>query len=476
MHSELEIIIGLEVHVQLKTVSKMFCPCNNRSHDAKPNTNVCPICMGFVGTLPLINKKAFSDSVFTGLALGCSIAKHTKWDRKNYFYPDLPKAYQISQYDMPLAYNGRIRIPSEKGEEKTIRVNRLHLEEDAAKLVHTKEETRIDFNRAGTPLMEIVTEPDIRSVEDAGDLLRELRRIVRYLDVSDADMEKGHLRCDASISLRPKGEKKLYPRTEIKNLNSFKMVEKALTFEIRKQKKLWETGKQNTEEITVLWDDDLQKTKFMRDKEGAADYRYFPEPDIPEVDVTEKEIQNYRNALPVLPAERIQKYLTYGLDSASAFFIVENKELSDYVDHILNLGRDDKALLSLLIKWCVGELFSFIKKESMASLSLSPKDFLAIAKSVQDGKVSRLIAKKIFQAACAQKMNVSEEIKKVTSAGNCDAESIIKKVITDNPTVIAEYKSGKGKALNVLIGSVVKESKGSIPPPKIIQMLKEALQ
>jgi aspartyl-tRNA(Asn)/glutamyl-tRNA(Gln) amidotransferase subunit B len=476
MTTELEIIIGLEIHIQLKTKSKMFCSCDNESHNIKPNTNVCPICMAVVGTLPLINKKAFFDSVLTGLALNCEIAKHTKWDRKNYFYPDLPKAYQISQYDMPLASRGNVKILLENGESKTIRINRLHLEEDAAKLVHTKNETLIDFNRAGTPLMEIVTEPDIRSAEEAGNLIRELRRIVRYLDVSDADMEKGHLRCDASISLRPKGESKLYPRTEIKNLNSFKMVEKALIYEINKQKNLWKNDEYNKEEITVLWDDELQKTKFMRDKEGAADYRYFPEPDIPEVDLTKEQIDELKSKIPTLPIKRIEKYLSLGFDYPSALFIVENKRLSDYIDQVLILAKNDPKLIKPIVKWIIGELFAILKSVNIEEIKIKPNDFFEIVKSVYEEKISRLSAKKIFDRACTEKINLSEELENKTFDNNIDIDKIIDNAILKNQKVVDEYKSGKEKVLNVLIGSIIKETKGSISPKEIIELLRKKIQ
>lgn len=476
MKHELEVIIGLEVHVQLNTKSKMFCSCNNESFNAAPNKNVCPTCMGLVGTLPLINEKAFFDSVLTGLALGCRIANHTKWDRKNYVYPDLPKAYQISQFDMPLAVDGLVKIFSDGGSEtKEIRINRLHLEEDAAKLVHRDGLSLIDFNRAGTPLMEIVTEPDLRSPEDAESLLREIRRVVRYLGVSDADLEKGNLRCDASISLRPKGDDKLYPRTEIKNLNSFKAVKRALDYEVQRQSGLWETGDYSKEEATVLWDDELQKTKFMRGKEGAADYRYFPEPDIPEVDLLDSEIQEIKDKLPKLPMKRIEDYLEMGLDYMTALFIAEDKDLSDYVEKVLALANGQDDLKKLLIKWFTGEFFGEVKKKGLENIMLSEEDFVSLIKVLSDGKASRINIKKIFNRACSEEIDVAAELAQIPQGQDVDIDGIIADVVTKNSEAIAKFKEGKDKALNALIGMVMKEAKGSVSPEEVVQKLKDAI-
>src|SRR3989338_2389166 len=292
---ELETIIGLEVHAQMNTKTKMFCSCDNDAWGKEPNTTVCPICMGHPGTLPVPNRSVIEKAIRASKAIKCTVNRMNHFARKNYFYPDLPAGFQISQYKHPLASNGLVKFSitdakTNKSEPAECRILRLHIENDAGKLTHRGNHSLCDYNRAGTPLMEIVTEPDLRSSKAASSFAEELRRILIGAGASVADMYKGMLRCDASISLRPKGENKLYPRTEIKNLNSFKAVEKALFYEIEKQKKLWANGEANEEEITVLWDDEKQQTRFMRDKEGAADYRYFPEPDIPEVDLSEEEI------------------------------------------------------------------------------------------------------------------------------------------------------------------------------------------
>src|SRR3989339_126798 len=328
MNKKFEIIIGLEVHVRLKTCSKLFCACNNIDEGIAPNKNVCPTCFGSVGTLPLLNKEAFLLGIRASKALKCSIAKKCKWDRKQYFYPDLPKGYQISQYDMPFAKNGELEFFLDEKNLKKILINRVHLEEDAAKLLHTKKDSLVDFNRSGVPLIEIVTEPDLRSASEAKQALKEIHRIVRNFEISDADMEKGQLRCDASVSLRPYGNKKLYPRTEIKNLNSFRMVEMALQYEIDKQTKEWLEDNFQKTQRTVLWNSVAKKTEFMRGKETEADYRYFPEPDVPEVEIESQLITESCGDSFVLPIEKVKKYLAIGL-----YFSIENILNGIFVQH-----------------------------------------------------------------------------------------------------------------------------------------------
>ena len=463
----LEIIIGLEVHVQLKTETKLFCACRNGEEGALPNTNICPTCLGIVGALPLINGKAIEYTVKTGIATLCTITPISKWDRKNYFYPDLPKGYQISQFDAPLAHDGKVSFIGMDGNEKSIRLNRIHLEEDAAKLVHTNSTTLVDFNRGGIPLMEIVTEPDIRSVEDAESFLRELRRIVRYLEVSDADLEKGHLRCDASISLRRIGETALYPRTEIKNLNSFKMVKSALTHEYEKQKALWLAGTIPDVAQTVLWNDILGRTYFMRDKEGASDYRYTPEPDILEWRTAPELVESIRKKIPTLPAHRIKKYLEHGISSAMAHTIAEEKETADFLDAVLSSTTSEKNLQILAVK-------SFLSL--YPELNLSVDEFMKVVRVIHTKKISGLFVKDLWEKIKSGPVNIDELLSDFsTEKSDVDLPAIISETLCVNAQIVAEYKSGKEKALNVLIGKIVVATNRKVPVEEIVESLKKQL-
>ena len=345
---KLEPVIGLEIHVQLKTKSKMFCACQNDSDNAKPNENICPICMGHPGTLPTINENAITMAIRAALALNCHIAKFTKFDRKNYFYPDLTKGYQISQYDKPLAIHGYLvinnqitdglsgRLDDEK-QLKRIGITRLHMEEDTGKSVHSKGNTLLDYNRCGAPLIEIVTEPDLSSPQEAKTFGQELQLIMKHLGISDAEMENGQLRCDANISLRPKGDKKLYTKIEIKNINSFRSLERALAFEINRQTVLWKENKVPTEQETRGWDDAKQETVLQRTKEEAHDYRYFPEPDLPPLTFTDKQIEEAESLLPELPQDKRRRFMEmYSFTGEESKIICETKELAGYAEQIIS--------------------------------------------------------------------------------------------------------------------------------------------
>ncbi len=464
---ELETIIGLEVHVQLKTETKLFCSCPNGKDAEKPNTFVCPTCIGMVGSLPLINEKAIEYTIRTGIALGCGITAHSKWDRKNYFYPDLPKGFQISQYDAPLCHDGSATFIDRAGKEKNIRINRIHLEEDAAKLVHTSKTSLVDFNRGGVPLMEIVTEPDIRTVEDAEDFLRELRRVVRYLGVSDADLEKGHLRCDASISLRSRGETILYPRTEIKNLNSFKMVGKALSYEYRRQEELWLKGEVPADSATVLWDDNSECTIFMRGKEGAADYRYTAEPDIPEFITTEEMIANIKKDIPLLPASRIKKYMEVGIEKTIAHSVAEDIESADFLDEIITATEYHVELQKLAIKSFLG---------IYPSLNLKPKEFIKIVGLISEGKISGLIAKDLWDKIKEERVDIENVLQStLESKPTFDVKAIVLEIIAQNPEVIQEYKGGKKEAINVLIGKAIIATNKQVPVGEIVKALHSSI-
>lgn len=454
-----ETVIGLEVHIELKTQSKMFCRCRNVSLCEEPNQNICPVCMGVVGALPLINKKAVESTVFIGLALGCHIAARTKWDRKNYFYPDLPKAYQISQFDAPVCFQGKVNILNKDGKVVSIRINRAHLEEDAAKLIHHEKETWVDFNRSGLPLIEIVTEPDIRSIDEAEALLRELRRIVRYLDVSDADMEKGQLRCDASISLRPLGEEKLYPRVEIKNLNSFKMVAKALSYEQNRLEKLWANSEEPKEATTVLWDDEKGETRFMRDKESAADYRYVPEPDVPELAIEARFVEELRKTLPDLPFERMQLFIQNGVDYTTAESIVEDVKNADFLYTLIDLAQDDDELRALLVKKFLGKT---------GEISVTVDDFFELVQALHSGKISGLQYKEILGSDSVVR-GLKAALERSSSV---DISTAVLEVLAEHPSVVEEYKQGKEKAINVLIGKLVQKTEGLVAVPVLLEELK----
>lgn len=455
-----ETVIGLEVHIELKTESKMFCRCRNVSLCEEPNRHICPVCMGLVGALPLINRKAVEYAILTGLALDCQIASHSKWDRKNYFYPDLPKAYQISQYDLPLSFNGKLELLNRSGETFTVRINRVHLEEDAAKLIHHGKETWVDFNRSSLPLIEIVTEADLRSIEDAEALLKELRRVVRYIGVSDADMEKGQLRCDASISLRPMGEDKLYPRVEIKNLNSFKMVAKALSYEKDRLLKLWEASTPPEEASTVLWDEEKEETRFMRDKESAADYRYVPEPDVPEVSIAAEWVEDLKKSIPVLPSKCMKLFLSHEIDLVRAESLVEDRESAQLLCELIALAGEAAELRTLVIKKFLGGVGNATANE-----------FFALVQALHKGDISGLQYRNILDSD-----DIRTELQSaIKGSASLDLEPILNQVLSENLEVVEEYKLGKEKAINVLVGKVIQKTNGAIPAPQILETLRKLL-
>ncbi|MFA6252910.1 MAG: Asp-tRNA(Asn)/Glu-tRNA(Gln) amidotransferase subunit GatB [Patescibacteria group bacterium] len=500
--SKYETIIGLEIHLQLKTKSKMFCACSNDGENQKPNTTVCPICLGHPGTLPVVNKEAIKQAVLLAVALGFKINKKSKFDRKNYFYPDLPKGYQISQFDEPLASDGRLIMEYEK---KKIRIGleRLHVEEDSAKNIHNKNETLVDFNRAGTPLAEIVTRPDFREPAQAKIFLQELKNIVRYLGVSDADMEKGHLRCDANISLRPKGDLKLYPKTEIKNMNSFKAVEKALHYEVERQTKLWEQKKAPKQTATRGWDDDKQITVEQRTKEGSSDYRYFPEPDLPPL-IIDKEILDFaKQNLPELPLARQSRFQKeYGLNIEEARFLVNEKFWSGYYEQVMSelrawLCRAEKIdpdsakadhvwdehkakFAKLTFGWLTTELFKLLGNYSdFTKTKISPENMAELVKLVYQKKINSSAAQSILAkmyktgddpSVLAEKMDLAQ----IDDAGTL--EDMVMKIIMLHPEQTDKYRSGKIALLQFFVGLVMKESKGKANPKKAEEILKEKLK
>lgn len=512
---EFDVIIGLEIHVQLKTKSKMFCTCDNTGENKPANSCVCQVCLGHPGTLPVANKQAISWSALTALALNCRIDQYSKFDRKHYYYPDLPKAYQISQYDQPIGKDGYLYILNHLiNQEEKVRINRLHLEEDAAKLLHAKNKKNslIDFNRGGTPLMEIVTEPDIKTPNQAKLFLQELRQIMRYLNISDADMEKGHLRCDANISLKPKTEEKLYPKTEIKNLNSFKMVEKALEYEISRQTKLWLEGNPPQQQTTRGWDDQKGITLEQRFKEEAHDYRYFPEPDIPPLhflispDQTcdSKEIaidiECLKADLPELPNEKRKRFIAeYGLNYDDVKILTEDKlcadffeqvvsELENWVHHIEKAANKQKIyeqnktqLLKLTSNSLINILLPMLEEKSLAinTMKMTPENMAELMAILFSKKINRTAAIKILAEMITTGADPSHLIKDKNLGQISDSqelEKIVDQIIADNPQPIKDYQAGKTKALQSLIGKVMAQTKGKADPEIVLKLFKNKLK
>jgi aspartyl-tRNA(Asn)/glutamyl-tRNA(Gln) amidotransferase subunit B len=490
-----EAIIGLEIHVQLKTRSKMFCTCDNRGEDAAPNTTICPICTGQPGTLPVPNRQAVEWGVKTALALGCTIPGTSKFDRKHYFYPDLPKGYQISQFDEPVGQGGGVTVRIGE-EEKHFRLTRLHLEEDAGKLTHPAgaQYSLVDLNRAGTPLMEIVTEPDFRSPQEAKTFLQELRLIVRYLGVSDADMEKGHLRCDANVSLRPVGDGLLYPKTEVKNMNSFKAVERALTFEIERQRELWESGTPPTKQATRGWDEGSQTTIEQRVKESSDDYRYFPEPDIPPLAFSREEVALWKADLPEMPSARRARFADqYALPLQDIDVLVEDKHLADFTEHVISelkgwieaknpndhetTWHSHKAELSKLIaNWTINRLTKALAnhKQTIHDMKVTAENLAELVTFLFEKKINVPSAQQVLEEMVMTGADPSEIIAQrglgqVSDSG--ELEKILDTVIAANQKVAADVRAGKQQALQFLIGQVMKETKGRANPTVVSDLL-----
>ena len=469
-----ETVIGLEVHAQLKTKTKAFCGCLNE-FGALANTRTCPVCLGFPGSLPVLNEMAFEHGMKVALALNCQIQNFTKFDRKHYFYPDLPKNYQISQYDLPLALDGGLKIKI-KDREKTIPVKRVHLEEDAGKLIHEGEDSLVDYNRAGVPLLEIVTEPEIHSPDEAYEYLSELKAILKYLEVSDCDMEKGSLRCDANISLRLTGAEKLGTKTELKNMNSFKAVREALNYEIKRQTGILESGQKIIQE-TLLWDEVSAKTVAMRSKEEAMDYRYFPEPDLPGFVLTEEKIRVVKDNLPELPQALKQRFVRdYGLIEYDVEILAQEKRLADYFEACFKIYPQAKSISN----WLIGPLSYELNSRNLdiQSLGLKPTELTTLISFVDQDKISNLSAKEVLTERLNSKKTVEEIIQEkdllqVSDSGELSA--IIDAVISANQKSVQDYSSGKANALMFLVGQVMRQSKGKANPKVAQEMLKEKL-
>ncbi len=472
-------VIGLEIHAELNTKNKMFCSCLNDPDEKRPNINICPVCTAQPGTLPVINREAVAKVIKTGLALNCRIPECSKFDRKNYFYPDLPKGYQISQYDEPLCLGGSLKIDG-----REISITRIHLEEDTGRLIHPQaaDYSLVDFNRAGIPLMELVTEPDIASGKEARRFGEELQLILRYLGVSDADMEKGQMRVEVNISLGQGG--KLGTKVEIKNLNSFRSVEKAVEYEIVRQKKILEKGGKIVQE-TRGWLDAQEVTVSQREKEEAHDYRYFPEPDLPPLYFSQDFIKSVENEMPELPQSRRERFeKEYGLSSREIEILVLNKPLGEYFEKVIFELKPDSSFKERSIKLAANYLITDLQgllKESSSTLvgfSIAPEDFAEFINLICQGKISSKIAKMLLLKMHESGGHPSEIIKRDNLTQITDAaeiEKIIGKVVKDNARAMEDYKKGKETAFQYLIGKIMAESKGKADPQEISRLLKEIL-
>lgn len=498
-----DVIIGLEIHAELKTKSKMFCSCDNKAEGKEPNTLVCPVCLGHPGTLPTPNKQAINWTILTGLSLNCKVNRLTKFDRKHYFYPDLPKGYQISQYDLPFVYNGALDVDGE-----IIEITRIHLEEDTGKLTHPKDQnySLVDYNRAGTPLMEMVTEPVIKNGAQAKRFCQLYQQILRYLNISNADMEKGEMRCEANISLQeqgkwtyenglinPKKGHKLNPKIEVKNINSFKAVEKAINYEIKRQNDAL-NNKEALQQETRGWNEDKQKTISQRKKESAADYRYFFEPDIPPIKISKEWISTIKASLTELPPAKIQRFKEqYELSEDSAVILASERQLADYTEKVIselrgwinatgdNWERQSKKLAKTTSNWLISELFKHLNanNQTIKDIKITPENFAEFITLVHQEKVSSSGAQTILLTMYTTN-NSPTTIMNELGIEQTDNQDEIKKIceqaINANPKQASEYKAGKETLLQFFIGQVMSLSKGKSNPKTVSTTLKDLLQ
>lgn len=474
---EYEPVIGLEVHAQLKTASKIFCGCPTE-FGGNPNDHVCPVCLGMPGVLPVLNKKVVEFAIRTGIALNCEIAKDTTFDRKNYFYADLPKDYQISQYNQPICSNGHLTVSG-----KRVRILRAHLEEDAGKLVHAgaaglhgSDYSLVDFNRSGVPLLEIVSEPDIETAEQARLYLTELRTILRYIDVCYGNLEEGTFRCDANVSIRPKGDTKLGTKAELKNMNSFRAVQRAIEFEINRQTEVLNSGGRVVQE-SRLWNEATQTTHSMRSKEEAHDYRYFPEPDLVPLVIDPAWVKEVERTLPELPEARRNRYGTeHGLSADDAYVLAESKEMGDFLDKALSLGTPAKAAANLLI----GPTNAYLKEAQMefAQTKITPENMRDLVEAINCGKLNSNSAKQVLVELLQKQSTVGEVIQSkglVQISDEGELEKVIAGVLESNPSQLAEYRAGKTKVRQFFFGEAMKALKGKGNPAVINKILDEKL-
>ncbi|AIE58825.1 Asp-tRNA(Asn)/Glu-tRNA(Gln) amidotransferase subunit GatB [Bacillus methanolicus] len=470
-----ETVIGLEVHVELKTDSKIFSASPNQ-FGAEPNTNTSVIELGYPGVLPVLNKKAVEYAMKAAMALNCEIATETKFDRKNYFYPDNPKAYQISQFDKPIGKNGWIEIEV-NGKKKKIGITRLHLEEDAGKLNHENGYSLVDLNRQGTPLIEIVSEPDIRTPDEAYAYLEKLKSIIQYTGVSDCKMEEGSLRCDANISIRPVGQKEFGTKTELKNLNSFNFVRKGLEYEEKRQREVVLAGGTIQQE-TRRYDEATNTTILMRVKEGSDDYRYFPEPDLVELYIDEEWKERVRAEIPELPDQRKKRYIEeLGLPAYDAAVLTVTKEMADFFEATVKAGADPKQASN----WIMGEVSAYLNAEQkeLHEVSLTPESLAGMIKLIENGTISSKIAKTVFKELIENGGDAEQIVKEKGLVQISDEGALLKiiaEVIEANPQSVQDFKNGKSKAIGFLVGQVMKATKGQANPPLVNKLLNQELQ
>ena len=478
---EYEAVIGLEVHAQLLTESKIFCGCSTK-FGAEPNHNTCPVCMGLPGVLPVLNKRVVDYAIRAGLATHCEIAHSSRWARKNYFYPDLPKGYQISMYELPIAEHGYIDI-SVENETKRVRLTRIHMEEDAGKNIHDAhgDASLVDLNRTGVPLLEIVSEPDLRSPQEAGAYMRSLRSILRYLEVCDGNMEEGSMRCDANVSIRPKGSTELGNRAEVKNVNSFRAVEKAIQYEIERQIQATEDGEKIVQE-TRLWDADRELTRSMRSKEFAHDYRYFPDPDLLPLVVEDAWVSEIQTALPEMPVERQARFMSeYGLPAYDAEVLTAHKDVAEYFESAVRAQPTDPKAIS---NWVMDSVLRVLKDDKLDSgLKITnwpcpPEHLGQLVRLIQDGKISRNIAKTVFEdmrhsGQTPEEIVSAKGLVQVSDAGELEAQ--IAQVMAANPDKVEAYRGGKEKLISFFVGNIMKATQGKANPQLLNEMLKKKL-
>lgn len=479
MTAKWEAVIGLEIHVQLATQSKIFSAAST-AFGAEPNTQACAVDLGLPGVLPVLNSEAVRMAAMFGLAVNAKIAKRSVFARKNYFYPDLPKGYQISQYELPIVEHGQLEVVSDGGSRKIVGITRAHLEEDAGKSLHEEfsDQTGIDLNRAGTPLIEIVSEPDMRSAKEAVSYMKKIHSIVRHLEISDGNMQEGSFRCDANVSVRPAGQEALGTRTEIKNLNSFRFVERAIEFEIKRQIGVLEDGREVVQE-TRLYDAGEDETRPMRSKEEADDYRYFPDPDLLPVIIRSEVIEDIKRQLPELPAEKASRFrLEYALNEQDAEILAMNKEVAEYFEQTV---RKTSADARRVANWVTGELNAALSVDNL-DITSSPvtSDMLAgLLTRIEDGTISGKIAKEIFRSMWAGEGEAdsiieSKGLRQITDT--LEIESLVDQVLLDNPVQVDQFKSGKDKVFGFFVGQVMKLSKGKANPQQVNSLLRKKLQ
>lgn len=473
-----EVVIGLEVHAELSTKTKIFCSCPTE-FGAEPNTHVCPVCMAMPGALPVLNEKVVEYAVKAGLATNCTISRDSKNDRKNYFYPDLPKSYQISQFDKPLCEHGYVEIEDEEGNKKKIRILRIHIEEDAGKLNHNEFTggSLVDLNRAGVPLIEIVSEPDLRSTKEAEEYLKKLKSILEYIEVSDCKMQEGSFRADVNVSVRKRNATEFGTRTEMKNMNSFRSIIRGIEYETQRQIEVLENGGK-VEQETLRWDDVSGKTFSMRDKEDAQDYRYFPEPDLVAIRLSEEYIENIKNNLPELPESRKQKYLSvYGLSEKDSRMLISSKYLSNMFEEAEKICKNGKAVAN----WLLSDVSRILNENEMEadSIPFTAEQLAKMIELIDKGIISSAIGKKVLEELFENPKDPEEIIKEkgwLQISDEGAIKEIVNKILEANPASVADFKAGKDRALGFLVGQAMKETKGKANPQMLNKMFLEELK